>query len=328
MASAFGASMSIDLGLEEALRPLPYHVQLVEHLKRAESEVWSWASSFAVQEQHVQDMRAGLLRETYRLTPESHPAVYAACAAVTSKLEIDAPITLYQAGGESMNAALFYLPGEVHVVLYGAVLEKLGEEEFVALLGHELSHYRLWSMDGGVYHIASRILDHTLADPGAAASHINTARLFGLYTEVYADRGAAFVTGGPEASIATLVKVQTGIANVDPAAYLVQAAELEVGDQRLSQAYSHPETYLRAQAVDKWSRGDEQLDVWLRKRLQGPLSMPKLDLIDQTELERLTRRFVARFIEQETMRTDFVMAQVKRYFPTGPRASRPPIWRR
>jgi len=158
-------------------------------------------------------------------------------------------------------------------------------------------------------------LDHTLADPGASASHINTARLYGLYTEVYADRGAAFVSGAPEASISTLVKVQTGIQTVDAAAYLAQAEELEQGDQQLSQAHSHPETYLRAQAVDKWARTDQGLDDWLRRRLQGPLSMAKLDLLDQARLQGLTRRFVARFIEQEPMRSELVMIQVKRYFP-------------
>ncbi|NEX93426.1 M48 family metalloprotease [Caulobacter sp. 17J65-9] len=307
--------MSIGIPVGDALRPLPYHLRLVEHLKRAEPEVWRWASSYAVQEQHVQAMRAGLLRETYRLTSESHAQAYAALATVTTKLEIDAPATLYQAGGESMNAALFYLPGEVHVVLYGPVLEKLSAEEFIALLGHELSHYRLWAMDGGDYHTASRILDHTLADPGAAASHVNTARLFGLYTEVFADRGAAFVSGAAGPSISTLVKVQTGAANVDAAAYLAQAEELEQADPSLSQAVSHPEIFIRAQAADKWTRGEAGLDAWLRKRLQGPLSMAKLDLIDQGELERLTRRLIARFVEQEPMRSELVMSQVRRYFP-------------
>lgn len=307
--------MGISLELGDALRPLPYHLRVVEYLKRSEPEVWRWASSFAVQEQHLQDMRAGLLRETYRLAPESHPEAYAVCGRVMAKLEIDAPVTLYQAGAESMNAALVYLPGEVHVLFYGAVLEKLGEEELTALLGHELSHYRLWSMDGGDYYIASRILDHTLADPGAGASHLNTARLYGLYTEIYADRGAAFVVGEPGPSISTLVKVQTGIQTVDAAAYLAQARELEAGDQRSSEAYSHPETYLRAQAVDKWAQSDEGLDDWLRRRLQGPLSMAKLDLIEQLRLEILTRSFIARFIAQEAMRSDLVMHQVKRYFP-------------
>jgi len=307
--------MSISLGLREALQPLPYHLHLVEYLKRAEPEVWAWASSFDVQAQHLQETRNGLLRATYRLTPDSHPGAYEACAAVMAKLEIEAPATLYQAGAETMNAALVYLPAEVHVVLYGPVLERLSGEELVALLGHELSHHRLWSLDGGDYHTASRILDHTLADPAAAASHVNTARLYGLYTEVYADRGAAFVAGAPGPSISTLVKVQTGIASVDPAAYLAQADELEAGDDRLSQAHSHPETYLRAQAVARWSRGDERLEAWLRKRLQGPLSMAKLDLIDQQELAALTRRFVARFLEQEPLRSDLVLSLVRRYFP-------------
>ncbi|ATQ44046.1 M48 family metallopeptidase [Caulobacter mirabilis] len=307
--------MGISLELGDALRPLPYHLRIVDHLKRSEPEVWRWASSFAVQEQHLEDMRARLLRETYRLTPESHPGVYAICGRVMAKLDITAPVTLYQAGAESMNAALVYLPGEVHVLFYGAVLEKLGEDELTALLGHELSHYRLWSLDGGDYHVASRILDHTLADPGAGASHVNTARLYGLYTEVYADRGAAFVAGQPGPSISTLVKVQTGIQTVDAAAYLAQARELEAGGQRLSEAHSHPETYLRAQAVDKWAQADDDLDDWLRGRLQGPLSMAKLDLIDQLALQGLTRKFIARFVEQEPMRSDLVMIQVKRYFP-------------
>lgn len=307
--------MSISLGLGSALGPLPYHLAVVEHLKRTEAEVWDWAASFEVQAQHVQEMRAGLLRETYRLTPESHPEPYAACAAAMAKLEIEAPVTLYQAGAEGMNAALAYLPGEIHIVLYGPLLEKLDRAEFAALLGHELSHYRLWSMDGGEHHTVSRILDHTLADPGAADSHVNTARLYGLYTEIYADRGAAFVAGAAGPAISTLVKVQTGIASVDAAAYLTQAEELEQGDLRLSQAHSHPELYLRAQAVDRWARGEDRLDDWLRRRLRGPLSMAKLDLLDQAELETLTRRFIARFVADEAMRGDLVMSQVKRYFP-------------
>lgn len=43
--------------------------------------------------------------------------------------------------------------------------------------------------------------------------------------------------------------------------------------------------------------------------------MAKLDLLDQVQLEGLTRRFVARFIEQEPMHSELVMTQVKRYFP-------------
>ena len=305
--------MELDLA---ALAPLPYHRELVAHLRRFEPEVWAWASSLAVQQQHLEETRAGLLRDTYRLTPDAHGPAYEALAAVAARLEIDAPATLWQAGAEGMNAALVYLPGEVHVVLHGPILERLSPEEFVALLGHELAHHRLWSIAGGEVFTAARILDHTLADPAAAPSHVQTARLFGLYTEVYADRGAAFASGAAGPAISTLVKVHTGLQQVDPVAYLIQAEELEAADAAgLSKAHSHPETYLRAQAVDKWMRCDPGLDDWLRRRLQGPLSMTSLDLLGQAELEAVTRRFIGGFLDGELARSEAVLTQARRYFP-------------
>ncbi|MGA0599561.1 M48 family metalloprotease [Caulobacter sp. KR2-114] len=308
----------------EALAPLPYHRALVAHLKAEEPEVWAWASSFEVQEQNRQDVRAGLLRDTYRLTAEAHPAAYAACHSVMARLGIDAPATLYQAGGATMNAALMYLPGEAHVILHGPILEQLSDGELLALMGHELAHYRLWSIEQGDFYTASRILDQTLANPGAAPSHVQSARLYGLYTEIYADRGAAFAADDAGPAITTLVKVHAGAATVDPAAYLAQAAELETADPSLSQGYSHPETFLRAQAVDRWRRGDPQLDGWLRRRLQGPLSLGRLDLVDQAELTRVTRGFIARFLEDRTLASEEVMTQVRRYFPDW-RDDEPPL---
>lgn len=299
----------------EGLSPLPYHLTVVSHLKQEEPEVWAWASSVGAQAQHLEDLRTSLLRETYRLTPESHPDAYARCGEVMAKLGIEASATLYQAGAGDMNAALVYAPGEVHMVLHGPILERLSSEEFVALLGHELSHYRLWSRDGGDFHTASRILDHTMADPGAAASHVQTARLYSLHTEIYADRGAAFAAGSAAPAISTLVKVQTGLQSVDPAGYLKQAEELEGEDAGVSEARSHPETYLRAQAVDKWWRKDPELDAWMRRRLQGPLTMERLDLADQVTLTGLTRRFIARFLADESLRSEAVLAQVRAYFP-------------
>lgn len=55
-----------------------------------------------------------------------------------------------------MNATLFFLPGEVHVVLQGPVLERLQGIELLALFGHELAHYRLWSEHGGDYIVTDR----------------------------------------------------------------------------------------------------------------------------------------------------------------------------
>ncbi|MGO1000493.1 M48 family metalloprotease [Lysobacter sp. CA196] len=297
------------------LAPLPYHAALVAHLKRAEAEVWAWASSLSVQAQHAQELRAELLRKTYRLTAESHPQAHAICATVLQRLGIEAATTLYQASDGAMGASLWYLPGEAHVVLQGPVLERLDETELSALLGHELAHYKLWALDGGDYHTAQRILDHCMADPQAAASHAESARLYSLYTEIYADRGAAIGAQSPTPAIAILVKVHTGLGSVDPAAYLRQAEELESTDGRRSEGHSHPESYLRAQAVERWWRGAADTDAWLRLRLQGPLSADRLDLLDQLALSTLTRRFIARLLRIEALGGELAQQQARAYFP-------------
>ena len=299
----------------ERLRPLPYHESVVAYLKNQEPEVWAWASSLSVQEQHVQDVRTQLLRETYRLSRESHGRVFTLCEAAMQRLGIEAPATLYQGGDGPMNAMLCYLPGEVHILFSGPVLERLDDAELSALLGHELSHYRLWSLDRGEFHVADRILNHTLADPGAATSHAETARLYGLYTEIYADRGAAVVADSPLPAVSTLVKVQTGLTHIDPQSYLQQAAEVTEKGGAPSQGTSHPEAYLRAQGLLKWWDGVVEVESWLTQRIGGSAALQSLDLIAQGKLTALTRKLIALFLQPQWMRTEPVLTQARSYFP-------------
>ena len=306
------SSPSLDVS---SLTPLPYHQQVVDYLKTSEPAVWRWACSLGVQQEHAQDVRAQLLRDTYRLSPEAHPQAYQACETALQRLQIQAPATLYQAGDGAMNASLYYLDGEVHIVFYGPILERLDAKELLALLGHELAHYRLWSESGGDYLTAERILNHAMADVNTPPSLEQTARLYSLYTEIYADRGAALVANGPEASITSLVKIHTGIVSVDAASYLQQAHELDGKDAPLSQGVSHPETFLRSQAVDSWWRQLPDMDDWLHRRLRGPLSLNRLDVTDQVELTTLTRRFIASFISATVLQSEVVLNQVRGFFP-------------
>jgi len=69
---------------------------------------------------------------------------------------VAAPVTLYQAGGDGANAALFYLRDEVHIVFQGKIATALKEDEFRALLGHEIGHHRLFHEDGGAYRVADQ----------------------------------------------------------------------------------------------------------------------------------------------------------------------------
>jgi hypothetical protein len=299
------------------LAPLPYHRAVVDYLRREEPAVWAWAASMETQQQQVQDVRASLLRGTYRLGADSHARAHAACDLARGRLGIDAPATLYQGEDGGMNAMLCCLPGEVHVVLQGAVLDKLDDAELQALFGHELAHFRLWQADGGDFLVADRILQHTLADPGATTSHVETARLYGLHTEIYADRGAALAARSAAPAISTLVKVQTGIGSVDPAAYLRQAEELEASDGAPTRQASHPEAFLRARAVQGWWNGDAGIDAWLQRRLRGVLAWNRLDLMGQVEMTALTRALIARALAEPVLGGERGQVQARAYFPAG-----------
>ena len=102
---------------------------------------------------------AGLLKSNYRLDAEGHPELVECCAAVAERLEVKAPVTLYQAaGGLGLNAMLCHLPGEAHIVFTGPILANLTGAELDAVLAHELAHYRLWEMEVEIFPSADRVL--------------------------------------------------------------------------------------------------------------------------------------------------------------------------
>lgn len=299
---------------QRKLAALPYHESVAAYLKAQEPAVWRWSQSAAVQADQVEEMRAVMLRDTYRMEAESHPDVHRICRAAMDVLGIEAPVTIYQAQDGAMNAALWFVPGEIHLVMHGPILDRLAEEELAALFGHELAHYRLWTEGEGEHHNASRILNHALSYPNIAPSHRETARLLGLATELYADRGAAMAAGAVNPVISMLVRTMTGAGSVDPAAYLRQAEEAEKSVAR-SEGASHPELFLRARALSKWWEEGAAAEAWIDERLRGAMSVESLDLLRQKQLTEATGAFLAWFVRGLPTQSAPVQAQARRYFP-------------
>lgn len=296
------------------LSPLSYHRKLADYLRVNEVEVWDWANSAQSLAEQADEVRDAMLRQTYRLEEGSHPAVFAACAKATQALDIAAPFNLYQAADGAMNASLYYVPGEIHLVFSGPTLERLSETELLALFGHELAHYKLWSSDAGAYYVASRVMELALTFPDVKPAHRETARLLSLHTELYADRGAVLAVGDLAPAVSMLVKVMTGLGTVDPAAYLRQARELEESKAK-SAGLSHPESFLRARALELWWEQSADLDGWIEQRLLGPLSIASLDLIRQQELSEMTRGFLAAMIKASGEAGEAFLPQIRAFFP-------------
>lgn len=308
-----------------SLAPLPYHADVVDHLRRHEPEIWAWAGSVAVRESHVEQVRTSLLRGTYRLERDAHPAIHEQLALAMRRLGLDLPATLYQAGGERMGAALVFIPGEIHLVLEGQTLDRLEPDELLALFGHELAHHLLWSRDGGAFHVADRVLHDAAASTRAVASHLETCRRYRLHTELFADRGAAVAATALAPAVSLLVKMHTGIARPDPAAYLRQAAEIDARDDGTGDAgHTHPEAFVRARALALWWEGAPGVEDWIEATLHGRLSLERLDLPGQHRLQALTRGFLAHVLDEPALRGERVLGEVRTLFPDwGP--DEPPL---
>jgi hypothetical protein len=295
-----------------SLKALRYHRNVCEWLEKYEPKVWQWFSDLEVLEKSFDSTRDALLKETYRLTVESHPTVYELCQIAMQRLGIEAGVTVYQANDGAMNAALFYVPKEVHIVLYGPLIDKLSNDELLALLGHELSHYLLWSMEGSRYLVAQQILEDSVAQTPNSALY-ETARLFALNTEVFADRGGVIAAENEKYTISVLVKVMTGLSQVDADSFISQAKELDAKGE-VSEARSHPELYMRALFLDKWQRGEHEIDDWLDTKLKGPLSISCLDVLDQIQLSQMTSGFFRYFLNQTSFASERVINQIQLFF--------------
>ena len=299
------------LGLE----PLPYHVELRDYLKSRERELWNWFASAQAKADYTEQLRLELLKSTYRLDADGHPELYASLAEAKARLQLDIPVTLYQAQNTPhLNAALFFIPGEGHVVFSGPMFTLLNPQELKSVIGHELAHYHLWRQDGGEFHIADRLIEAVANDPRASSSHEQTARRYRLYTEIFADRGSLCVTGDVNPVVAGLVKIQTGLAQVSAPGYLKQAEEIFAQSKAATEGLSHPEAFIRARALALWQQQGERATSDIASMIEGESALDELDLIGQANLTRSTRRLLEHFLQPKWFHTPAVLGHAKLFF--------------
>jgi hypothetical protein len=300
---------------EQHLEPLLYHLEVRDYLKSHERELWNWFASAQAKADYTENLRLELLKSTYRLDPAGHPELYAGLDDAKQKLQIEIPVTLYQAqNSPQLNACLFFMPEEGHIVFSGPVFNLLNAEELKSVMGHELAHYHLWRREGGEFHIADRLLQAVANDPRAASSHEETARRYQLYTEIFADRGSFCVTGGLSPVVAALVKLQTGLSHVSAAGYLKQAEEIFSKSNIATEGLSHPEAFIRARSLALWQEQSENAAARIKEMIEGTVALDELDLIGQEIVTRNTRLLLEYFLQPKWIQTAAVLGHARMFF--------------
>jgi hypothetical protein len=284
-------------------------------LKSEEPELWKWFCSTKRREGQAEAVRLDLLKSTYRLEAGTQPKLYATAEEVLGKYDFKVPVTFYQAQtGTGMNAALAYLPGEAHIILSGPIQTALSDVELRAVLGHELAHFLLFDKWDGEFLVATELLDALCNDAAAAAVHVESARLFRLYSEVFADRGALGVTGDPTAAITTLIKMETGLSEVSAESYLRQAEEIFSKGQAQANQLTHPEPYIRARALKLWANEGIKATEAIESMIEGTNRLDQLDLLKQQKVAETTRRLLGLFLAPPWFHSEPVLAHARLFF--------------
>jgi hypothetical protein len=240
--------------------------------------------------------------------------VHAAAGRAAKALGVDRPVVAYQEeGGGAANAALLTVPAGLAVLFSGPVLDLLDDDELTAVFGHELAHHVLSEIAGGRFDVASRLLTALAADAGSPPAYAETARRWALATELYADRGALVASGDLHVAVSALVKLATGLREVDAAAYLRQGEQAAPGLG--SDAGSHPETPLRAWALGRWHESAAAGELAAATLLTPSVDLDALDLADRAVLAGVTRALLEDVLADSWWRTEAVVAHARQYFP-------------
>ena len=251
------------------------------------------------------------------MEPATQPRLYEAAEQVSRQLGLHVPLTLYQAQNPTgLNASLAYVPQEAHIVLHGPVTARLNDAELRALLAHELSHLMLWQGWDGDYLVVDQILAALTHDQAAEQPHFATARLFGLYNEIFCDRGALLVTEDPLVVVADARESLDGSGSGE-------CRELRApGGRDVSQppgdavpgvdasGVVHPGSSASSCGATVMPRRSGKI----QEMIEGQPALADLDLLAQQRIEGLTRRLLDVILAPHWMHSEAVLAHARLFF--------------
>jgi hypothetical protein len=296
---------------------LSYHLKVCNHFKE-QQKTWDFFAAIKTRNDQLSTFKIELLKNTYKFDPGTDSAIYDKVNTAKEKLGLQNLIVhVYQAQfAEETNATIVYLNGEAHIVFSGRITQLLDEDELLAVIAHELTHIKLYTMLDGDLEVADRIITAIANQYSSEASYYETARLFRLYTEIFCDRGAYSVLGNINPVITSLVKTATGLDKISADSYLKQAEEIFASEKALKAAtISHPENFIRARSIQLWHGQKEEAEKEIIQMIEGSPELDQLDIFKQKELSRQSKQFLQLYLKPKWFQTVLVISHAKQFFP-------------
>jgi hypothetical protein len=304
-----------------------YLTKIKDHFK-AQTKTWEFFATQKTKEEEWEEFKNSLLKNAYRMSPETEADIYARLETVKQKLNITIPVTMYQLqNNPELNASISFQEKEAHLVFSGPIIKLLEGEELTALIAHELSHLQLYTIEDGDYQVTNRIITAIANDARSENVFLETARYFRLYTEIFCDRGALLVTGDEALVQTSLIKIHTNLEKVSAANYLDQAKEILLTNKEVkSENDTHPENFIRVLAVHLFSTAPDTSEIEIAKLIEHRYDMDRLDIFRQANLAKYTRHLIDAYTSVKWIQTDAVNAISGQYFKDKSNAAQELEW--
>ena len=294
---------------------IAYHTRVANYFKQ-QQKTWDFFAAANTRKDQLQQFKLDLLKNSYKFDPASDSHIYEKVNLAKEKLGMpQLPVFVYQAQyADEVNASIVFIDGEAHIVFSGKITQLLTDDELLAVLAHELTHIKLYTMMEGDLEIADRIITAIANHHNTEPAYFETARLFRLYTEIFCDRGAYTVTSNTGQIITSLVKIATGLETVNAEAYLKQAEEIFTAEKTIrANTITHPENFIRARAIQLWHDHHEEADKEISKMIEGLINVDALDIFKQQQLTTLTQKFLQLLLKPKWFQTVLTQSQLKQF---------------
>jgi hypothetical protein len=333
---------SLDLPLRNCNMLLPtlhYHNKVRDHFKQHPA-IWGEFAGGGARAEQLAALKTELLKDTTTLEPGSSPLIFDRIAVAKEKLGLGAlPVKAYQklntdhddlhtdghdphagnhtldAAGQTLNpgdhdlsARVIYLHQDAHLIFSGNPEQGLDEEELLALIAHELTRVKLYTLPDEELEVADHIIaaianqydrEPSLSPYSSLSPYYETARRWGIYTEIYCDRGASTVLEDPTPVINMLSKVTTRPSGI-------RSAALHQG-----------ESLVRSRALSLWHEHREAAEPAIIQLIEGAPELDRLDIFAQKELAELTREFLQCYLSPAWFHSTKVKDLAGQYFREG-----------